>query len=141
MWTANIKAVKNVRDLISLDVEFTNGVEEDTYIISFEARTKEEAERTIANQISNLTARDTEITSIKIGEFTPTPVVEKVVVPPTEEQIAEATWNEAKRKLNLALGLKRTAVEAGREVNPERQVEIDGLAEFVDVNFKSEYVR
>ena len=140
MWKADIKAVKNVRDLMSLDVEFTNGVAEDTYTISFEARTKEEAERTIQNQITNLEARDKEIATISTGEFV-APVVEDTVVEPTAEEIAAKQWQVAKSKLEQALELKRMAVEAGRTVDPARQAEIDALAEFVDTNFKSEYVK
>ncbi len=141
MYTATLKDKGTLRDKITLQVEFDNKVAE-PFTENFTGRTSHEINRSIAIYLENLDKRDADLEGLTMGVFTaPVEEPKSEPVPPTKEELAETAWNDTKSKLEQALALKNMAEEAGRPVDPARQGEIDALAEYVDTNFKSEYVK
>jgi len=141
MYTATLKDKGTLRDKITLQVEFDNKVAE-PFTENFTGRTSHEINRSIAIYLENLDKRDADLEGLTMGVFTaPVEEPKSEPVPPTKEELAETAWNDTKSKLEQALALKKMAEEAGRPVDPARQGEIDALAEYVDTNFKSEYVK
>jgi len=139
MWTANILDKGMKRDIINVQVEFSKeGVESDK--LNFEGRTVEEIHNTINSQLKARTERDEDFLALKVGQFVPVEKVTEEVVEPTEEEVAKQVWESTKQKLSQALELREMAIKAGRDIDPQRQKDIDELAKFVDENFKNEYV-
>jgi len=151
MWTIksvdtklNLQAkVPGERLMMHVTAVLTNGIEDVT--IPFVVENKELMDRTLLSVVDRMNKAEADVAITPNGDaYTPVIPEAPKAPEPTAEEIAtmqaQDAWLEAYRSLEAAKKLRQLAIDSGREVNPERQALIDGLAAFVDENFKQEYV-
>jgi hypothetical protein len=151
MWTIktvdtklNLQSkIPGERLMMHVTAVLTNGTDDVT--IPFVIENKELMDRTLLSIVARMNQAEADVAITPNGEAyeVEVPKAPEPVEPTAEEKAAmeaQAAWVDAYQKLEKAKKLRQLAIDSGREVNPERQAEIDALAEFVDFNFKNEYI-
>lgn len=151
MWTLktvdtklNLQSkVPGERLMMHVTAIITNGTEDVT--IPFVIENKELMDKTLLSIVARMNQAEADVAITPNGEAyeVEIPKTPEPVEPTAEEKTAmeaQAAWVDSYQKLEKAKKLRQLAIDSGREVNPERQAQIDALAEFVDTNFKDEYI-
>ena len=133
MYTLNIESTTVVGNKLMVKGVFSKSGNDD-FLFNFEARTQEEAKRTLRQIKGDLETIETEASKFSTGEMdiSEPDVVEPIA--PTQAQLDEAEWNQDWSKLQAL----KPYVDAG--VIAPNATKLVALQNKVKTNFKPAYI-
>lgn len=134
MWTVNIKDKGAKQEVITIQVEFSDGTE--NIVRNFAGNSQAELDSKIQKYLDLLETRDADISKVELGTWTPK--VEEVPEK-TAEELAQEAWLEQWKKYQGAKKGMEELAAAGVTPTDEETAAFEALKTWVADNRKPEY--